>query len=231
MGTVVTTDYSDPDPLPDDIEDVEEETISDPEPKGKASDPAPVKETTGKEEESKKDEKPDEGLKKALADTKRAYTKAAMELAELKGRMSAMETKPTPVPEKDWLDEFEDDSLRLNPELAKEMIRKHRQDVVQLLEQRDRFWEGQLKNLDPDVLTMKDRIAELRQDPDYQAFTDKQLAIVAKKQKRSEVVDEEPEPVLSSGAPGAGRGSGGGGHDVNIRETPLFKKIYPGGIK
>ena len=233
MGNV-TKDYPEPDPLPEDDIDAEldKEIIESSGPTDGSQQPtSPLKEsgkeTTGDEKEPKEAQKgSEEGLKKALTDTKRAYTKSQMELAELKGRLSAMETKPPSEPQKDWMEDFGDDALRLNPELVKEMIRKHREEVVGVLRQRDQYWEGQLKNLDPDVLSMKDRIAELRQDPDYQQFTDKQLAIIARKTATAEP-EEETVIVRSPGSPAGGRGSASGaGKETNIRQSSLYKKIY-----
>ena len=67
----------------------------------------------------------------------------------------------------------------------------------------------------PEVIAMREKIAELKKDPDLQGFTDQQLAIMARK--------SEPRAKYR-GAPGGARAEQS--REVDLTQTPLWKAIY-----
>lgn len=172
----------------------------------------------------KKDATPD--FQKMFLDTKKAFTKSQMELANLKGQLEVLKTQSvahpeTPKVDTDWLEDVDWEAVRADPSLVKDMVVNLRNEIADVLRARDSYMEAKLQSADPEIVTYRNKIAELRLDPDYQAFSDKQLAVLARKLSNS------TEPA----APNKPKGSVGGGSrpvagPTDIKDTPLFKKIY-----
>ena len=227
MSDNVTQDYPEPDPIADDLDERLEGATEEPGPEEKTDSkkeaPAEKSAETTPAEEKKADET---GIRKALTDTQRAYHKSQMELAALKARIDERDrmNSEKPADEKDWLEDYSDDQLRLTPEVTKEMIKKHRQEIVGLLQARDEYWKQEMANRDPDVVSARDRIQELRSDPDYAQFTDKQLAVIIRKTSKPEEVTREP--VRTSGVPGGRGAPSRGSSNDDIRKSSLYKQIY-----
>ena len=170
--------------------------------------------------------KPD--YQKMFLDTKRELTKRAMENAELRGKLSGVQeaTRPQPKAEVDWLEEVDWEAVKADPTLVKELIQKNRNEIVGVLQARDALFEQRLQTINPDVVAHRDKIAELKLDPEYAGFSDIQLAVIARK-----MPTKEGEP-----APGKPQGSIGGGSrpaqkPEDIRKSPLYLQIYGEGSK
>jgi hypothetical protein len=163
-------------------------------------------------------------LSKRLKDTQAAYTRSQMELAELRGRLSALEAPVTKREDvKDWIDDYQVDDLEFGPKDTKEMLKRLRSEVAQAIEARDQFFLNKVENANPEVHELRDEIDRLRQDPDLAKFDDKVLVVLAKKNKASRERREASERGPS--APG-GRRTGTQGKAEDIRDNPLFRKIY-----
>lgn len=170
--------------------------------------------------------------KKMLLDTKRAFTKTAMEKAELAGKLSAMEQQIRSLAEEksqketpDWLQEVNFESLAQDPNAIKEVFNKLRGEVAGVLRARDEYYENRLRSVNPEILAYKDKIAEFKADPDYSDFTDEQLARLAKREVSKSASGKSAE-VKVPGAVGKGRNSIPNGNGDDIRKSDLYKRIY-----
>ena len=183
-------------------------------------------ETGAPVEETSREDEPLEGDAKRIQDLQTLLLKANQEkaevtrslgerIAELSGKVDAvMQGRALEPTEGENLFEFLDDP-KAEEDLfgdAKNVIGLQKKTVAALakvLQSRDSHYEGLLRGLeakieelDPDRLTLKDRIAELKQNPDYKGFTDKQLVVVAKNMKEPA---KEDRFAGSPGGSGAGR--------------------------
>lgn len=165
----------------------------------------------------------------ALKERQREFHEVSRQLAELRGQTSVlMQQQAGGVKQQDVLDDeklvtaLRDDPSKILETLKAERIRMQQQ-VVQLLESRDQYWKGELLKVDPEVAAMRNQIAELRKDPDFEDFSDAQLARLAKKN----VVKPNRE---YRGAPGGMRPQQSGS-SKDITEDPMFKMIYPDYVK
>jgi len=159
---------------------------------------------------------------KMFLDTKEAFTKASMEKAELMGRLKALEETQAAKPaEPDWLEQIDTNALKEDPVAMRDALIKLRGEVANALRMRDDMYESRLKTLDPSIVAMKDKIAELKQDTDYQGFSDAQLAVIAKKgNKKSETHTPQ------GGVGGGRRAATSASSDDDVKQSPLFKAIY-----
>lgn len=162
----------------------------------------------------------DQDYKKMFLDTKKAYTKAQMELAELKGKTAALEevsSQRQVETEEDWLDKVDDDELRADPSNVKKLIKKIRAENIEVMRMRDAWLLEQIEKQSPELLVLKEQIAALKSDSDYEGFSDKQLAVVARKGSKAK-------PKKARGAPGGKRVSVA--KEVDVRKSPLYQKMY-----
>jgi predicted nucleic acid-binding Zn-ribbon protein len=161
---------------------------------------------------------------KRVQDAQRKLHEVFMEKAQLEGRLKAMEemlaSKSTP-PQDDWLEKIDVETLKDDPVAIRDSLLKMRSEIAQVLKARDSFYEQRLHNLRPEIAAVKDKIAELRTDPDYATFNDDQLAVIAHKVQSTET----PAPAPKGGI-GGGRRAPSGGAEPNIKDSPLFKAIY-----
>jgi hypothetical protein len=197
--------------------------------KDSATDPADgveVTEGTQDGETSKETPSPQEkrlaDTEEALKERQREFHEMSQKLAELKGQMSAMSQQQQP-PVKDPLDdEALAASLRDDPSKVLSIIKQREaaqmSQVAAVLEARDRFWQNELQKVSPEVVAMRDKIAEFRKDPDLKDFSDQQLATIARKQAAPR--------VQYRGAPGEGQRTAQS-KQADITETALWKQIYP----
>lgn len=157
---------------------------------------------------------------KALQERQREFHEMSQKLAELKGQMSVMSQQNQPVAKDILDDEAIAAKLRDDPSavlgIMKQKLAEQQSQFAGVLEARDRFYQEQISKSDPNVVLMRDKIAEMRKDPDMQAFSDQQLAILAKKSAKPGY----------RGAPGGQRQAQTNRSD-DITESDLFKKIYP----
>lgn len=167
------------------------------------------------------DQKESATLEKRFKDTQAAFTRIAQEkkalekeLAEVKGKVDAViamrgvneerETEPAPF---SYLDDDEAvGSLLDDPKNVRDAMKKVVSDVAKILDLRDRAILGELERRDPTTRELGSKIAELRKDPDYEGFSDRQLAVLAKKQiTRIEQPDEADDDDGFVGSVGGGR--------------------------
>lgn len=190
----------------------------------------PAEETAETQEGESTTEVKQPDYKKMLIDTKRAFTKASMEKAEMAGRLSALEeqiramsSKETQENQKDWLEEVNFEELREDPNGLKKVIAMLRGDVANVLQARDNYFETRLKSVNPEINAFKDKIAEMKADPDFADFSDEQLVRLAKRETaKPKQSKASPEPASVGG--GRRAASTGGGTD--IRKSSLYRQIY-----
>ena len=158
---------------------------------------------------------------KALQERQREFHEISRQLAEVKGQMSVYTQQNQPVV-KDVLDEDgiaaklrDDPSAVLG--ILKQKLAEQQGQFASVLEARDRYYNDLIAKSDPNVVAMREKIAELKKDPDYGTFTDQQLAVIAQK--------STPRKQYR-GAPGGSR-SGQVEKEADITESTLWKQIYP----
>jgi len=163
-------------------------------------------------------------------DLQGAYTKSqqsnkAMErqLAELSGKVDAF-TQMSTVAEGDWLDESGDDDdpddyWRNDPSVARKAMKRFRKEMADVLEQRDAYIMNEVGKMAPVDSTLKDKIEELRDDPEFQDFPQKALSSIAKKLIGKKVIHRPP------GSPGHGKKSAGT-KASKVEDSPMFKAMY-----
>jgi predicted RNase H-like nuclease (RuvC/YqgF family) len=124
---------------------------------------------------------------------------------QLVGRLEQLDRKESKQDEKLWIDEISDDSLRDDPSTTKQLIKRLRQEMAEILEVRDRALSERMKWYDPDVRSNASKIAKLREDPELAKLPDEALLVIAKRY----AADGEEEIVerRSSGAPMGGKRS------------------------
>lgn len=194
--------------------------------KDSAASPTEGEEVTENTDESVASKETPTGEQKRLADTEaaikerqREFHELSQKLAELKGQVSEMTRQNQPVVKDTLDDEGLAAKLRDDPSaviaIIKERERAQLAQVAGVLEARDRYWQEQIEKSNPEVIAMREKIAELKKDPDLQGFTDQQLAIMARK--------SEPRAKYR-GAPGGARAEQT--READLTQTDLYKKIY-----
>ncbi len=136
-----------------------------------------------------------------LKDTQRAYHEAQKtnkilteRLARMEGKLEGMEVgKPKKEDYQNMENPFafiEDKGLRDkmldDPGTAVELVDQTVSGLMKVLSMQDKYWQDRFKKVEdmanrPTDPKVNDRIRELREDPDFEDFTDAQLAKLAKK--------------------------------------------------
>ena len=160
-----------------------------------------------------------ENLQKQLLDTKRAYTEGQMALAELTGRLD--ERGPA-EPQEDWLSKYDEDEVAQNPMLAIEAIQRLRQEIVDVVRAGNTNIESRFRALDPERVAFREEIEALRQDPDLAELDEDVLVMLAKRDKRQSKVTPKP-----TGAPGGGQRRSAAATGKDVKESSLYKAMYP----
>lgn len=174
----------------------------------------------------------DTGVRKALKDTKRELTRASMENAQLKGRLEALEKMMTSRPQevqKDYLDELEEEEDVTDREKKLiDAMRKMRSQIGGVLKDRDDFWSLKLDEAkragNQDLAKYRDKIRDMRSDPDFDGWTDDQIVTML---KREDSISSDGD--RRSGPPGnAGRRAAPKKETERdaIRSNPLFRQVY-----
>jgi hypothetical protein len=193
-----------------------------------------AEETTADETQDENETDGEEtGVKKALKDTKVAYTQSRQELADAKREidelrrqfadMRATTAKPEPTP--DWLDELKPEELAADPGVQKQALKRLRDEMAGVLQYVVQQTDAKLKSQHPEVIALAEQIAELKKDRDYAGFSDEQLMVIAKKTK----VEKEPEVVDETGGESTAMFTHRGGKNVrkvDIKKSPMFRRIY-----
>lgn len=184
------------------------------------------------------DELPDDPkvLKQRLKDTQRSFHESQAKLSEttrkldkLSGRMEALEQSRTPETAeevKDWLDEeFPDDDVAAAPQKTKDMIKRLRKEIGQVLRQRDDYLlsEAEKRAVRKARLTEVDEEAlqQLRDDPDYEGFSDEQLVTILRKQAKPAYERRLPPKI------GGQRPRTQPRDQDDVTKSPLFRMMYP----
>jgi len=157
---------------------------------------------------------------KMFNDTKQAFTKASMELAEMRGRVDVL-TKVKEEPVKDWIDDIEPGEEG-GGDAIKAGLKSLRSEIATVLTERDEAIMQALQDQNPEVARLKDKVDELAKDPAYAGFTKAQLAVV---------VGSIGTTVKSKAVKARGKAGGERVAKVNapedVKNSPLFKAIYP----
>ena len=172
-----------------------------------------------------------EVLKQRLKDTQKAFhttraelSKTKSELDKLSGKVEVLtQREPTEQETKDWLDsEFADEEIQANPAKSKEIIKRLRGEVGGVLKARDEWILGHVKQLIEKAKSsspeLDEAIQKLREDSDYEGFSDEQLSVIARKTVKPSAARLPP----SIG----GRRNASVAEDSDITKHPLYKKIY-----
>jgi hypothetical protein len=175
--------------------------------------------------------KPESVEAKRLKDTQRALTQKSQELAEIKERMARIEghieaSRPErQAPQGERLFSFFDDetvkqTLLDDPENIVKLVKSSVTDVIKMLKARDEAFSSMVRKQSPEMLAVRDKVAELAKDPDYQDFSEEQLAVIARKMTKS--TGNTPRP-----GPGSRRASAPGGDaDFEREVNSMMKRIY-----
>lgn len=178
---------------------------------------------TSEETEKPEEAKPEEVLATALKELQ----ETKLQLAELKGVVSATQ-KPVEEEIKDWLDdeEFSDEKIAADPASLKKMIKTLRSEVANVLRQRDEHLSGlvdkKVRGAIPRDELLEAKIEELRADDDYADFTDEQVERLARKS-----IKEVDPGQRSPRAPIGGRRINASVRGDDIKNSPLFREMYP----
>jgi len=167
-------------------------------------------------------------LEKALLDTKRELTKVSMERAELRGKLEGVTQRDTKAEaDSDWLSEIDADEVRTDPHLLVNAIKRFRDEVVDVMRANNQWMSNQLKEKDPEMVAMRERMMALKDDPDYGKLSDDALLVIAKKQAAEERTRAK-ETRRAPARPGEGSSVSRRGSDKSdVRKTSMFKAIYP----
>ena len=173
----------------------------------------------------------EEVLEKRFKDTQRKLTEIATEKAELERRLARLEganevlsrserrEEPPENPFK-FLDD-EDQDLLDDPKNVKSLLKKTIGALAEVLEVRDRALSsrlmGEIDARDPTVREVREKISELKRDPDYEGVPDKVLAIIAKKS----LVQKKPEGDEEGDSDNLRGGIGGGRRTVRRKSDPV----------
>lgn len=171
-----------------------------------------------------------EVLKQRLKDTQKAFhstreelSKTTRELDKLSGKVEVLANQkaPTEAEIKDWLEEFSDEDIQANPAKNKEIIKKLRGELGGVFKARDEWLMSQVKTMIDKSRSMQDidveAIEKLKADPDYEGFSEEQLAVIAK--KTAKPAQKLPPSI-------GGRRQGSSAEVSDITKHPLYQKIY-----
>lgn len=174
--------------------------------------------------EGKSKDKPQErDYERMFKDTQAAFTRSQQELAELRGQLQGFMAakKPEQEPNVDIFKMVEDevseelkgvnlfdDEEKAKVSIAKAVSRAMRKPmsfIGETLAARDAFYEERIRGVDPEVRAVAEKMAELKDDPDCNGFSDQELEIAArfslKKGKKQKEQDSEDR---FRGSPGGG---------------------------
>lgn len=162
-------------------------------------------------------------LSKRLKDTQKKFTQIAQEKAELArqfamltGRVDEIsrsrEKKTEEVSPFAYLDDEKTvGELLDDPKNVRDVLKRTLGVIADMVQTRDQALLGrmvqEIESRDPTIREVKAKIEELKQDPDYDGFSDRQLAVIAKKNvgvKREETVEEDEDDGFR-GSAGSGR--------------------------
>lgn len=190
---------------------------------------------------------------KRLKDTQAALTKKNQELSDFKSKFDSLngklelllqqqQQKDKPADEKgefDFLDnEDEQKALLDDPKNVALALKKVLAGLGKTLEKRDAFMLGEVKkmvsaNTSDEGRAVSQVVSKLRQDADYQGFSDEQLAVMAKKQIAAKAKSKTTDNF--KGSAGSRNGYRGGNvpadDDVEAESERIFKMLYPKGFK
>jgi hypothetical protein len=129
--------------------------------------------------------------------------------------------------------------LKIIAQVAKASL----QEVASVLQSRDEHYEHRLAEVDPEINATRDRIAKLREDPRWESFSDKQLAILirnadeAKNRTGGATMTTTGQRTVPAypGVPGGQRrtvaSADGGGESKDASKDPLFMALFGEGMK
>lgn len=176
-------------------------------------------------------------LEKRFKDTQRKLTEVATEKAQLAERLARLEGRlderlgndKTEEPDPFSFLNDEDAELLDDPKNVRNLIKKTVGALAGVLGVRDQALysrvAAELEKRDPTVREMRDKIEELREDGDYAEFSDRQLAVIAKKQLGRKKDDEEDDDGFR-GSVGGGRKTATKKRDpVDSEVDAMMKKI------
>lgn len=187
---------------------------------------------------------------KRLKDTQAALTKKAQENAELKSKFDQLngklemllqqqqaktEKKEEEPNEFQFLDdEAEQQKLLDDPKNVATTFKRVLAGLGTTLQKRDAYLLGEVKKLVQSNTSDEGRIVsatvqKLRQDSDYQAFSDEQLAVLAKKQIAAKAAKAKQKDNFKGGAGGNSgyRGTSTGNDDTDAEVNRFLKMLYP----
>jgi hypothetical protein len=190
--------------------------------------------------ESSKDTQPDKIEVSRYKDLQGAYTRSQQELKELRSSLDQLRGEVVATnrntklaadeqPTRSWIDDEKiADEVRNDPASVVKLIKTLREEFAQILQMRDAHYEEKMTNFDPAIVSVRETINELKKDPDYKGFNDRQLSVIAKKMKSSESDGDSAAARRAppKGAPGGGRSTGQRSQPADFTKDPLWKKIY-----
>lgn len=187
----------------------------------------------------------DPKAEKRVKDAQAALTRANQEKAELKKRLELLDAKldgvlhATQKPKDEpnpfgWIDdEKELEEVYSDPKNLAKREKRMLQTLVQVLETRDsaltEMLLSEVKKVDPTRRELAEKVAELREDPDYEGFSEDQLVVLARKAAKSERKETVEENVQRDNF----RGSAGGSRRVYVpkpkkpseEEERMYKRL------
>lgn len=179
---------------------------------------------------------------KRVKDAQAALTKANQRAAESEKKLVELEAKldtvlkmrppeqkPPPENPLKWMDEPEFvEGLLDDPKNVQGALKRMVDFFGQTLEMRDRALFHEIETRDASVQSLRGKIAELKKDPDYEGFSDKQLATIARKQEQQAAPPDDgddDEPVR--GGPGGGSAPRGKRQTEQEREVQgWMRRLY-----
>lgn len=202
------------------------------------------------DEGDKADEKDSEAselevIKKRLKDTQAAFTRKSQENSELKNRMSALEGKlegviatqhkpAEPKPENPFSfldDEKQVETLLEDPKNVANAFKRVLGTLPDIFERRDKVLISEMKKMFGSVATDEGRevaakVARMRQDSDYEAFSDEQLATLVKKSMKAQAAKKDKFRGGVGGSGGGARADDGSDDELEASANDYFKRLY-----
>ena len=178
---------------------------------------------------------------KRVRDAQAALTKKSQEAAQLKSEVDTLKGQvetlikmgrqpetPQPPQRKNILEDEERLTTLLDdPKNVAMLLEEQKREILETLVLRDRAFYEELDKRDPSVRQLKGKIEELKKDPDFDGFSEMQLAVLAKKQIGTS--REEPEEIDDGfrGSPAGGRRVEAKSKTETDRETESWmRKLY-----
>ncbi len=197
------------------------------------------------------DDKSDSGAQdskiteKRLKDTQAAYTRKSQEHAELQKKYAALEgkvdlllqqsqSKPESKPENPFGfldDEKEVETLLEDPKNVANAFKKVIGTLPDIFERRDKVLISEMRKMFGSVATDEGRevaakVAKLRQDSEYDSFTDDQLTVLAKKSLKAQAVKKDKFKGGVGGSGGRVSRDGEGDDELEQLSNDYFKRLY-----